>query len=420
MKIIATVNYEYIEEARKAGRQGVVLQGSAGSGKTFAGLQWCALTAASTEGIRIAIYRQFRQSCKEALVPDFKRIMGDEFLNKWDDKRWNGSDLIYRFPNGATIEFLGCENAGKLKGKRSDVAYVNEVNEVNREAFNQVNMRTGFTICDLNPSHAHWIYDFRADPEFDYKETTFRDNPMLPEGQRNTILGYEPTKENIGRRTADDAMWQIYGLGKPATLKGLIFNNWVESDEWPDVNACERVGYGCDIGFVDPTTVVECRLSRNTLYVRQRVWSFGLTDLPNPESYESSLVEECQDNEVKQDLPIYVDNAYPQSIKALRSYKFNALPCEKGAGSIMEGIMMLRRYRIKIHSSSRQLVKEFSSYCWKMDGGGLPMDKPLENGNDHGIDAIRYFAKAQLANAMMGNPRQKRIGRAVRGAVKHY
>lgn len=230
MKITATVNYEYIEEARKAGKQGVVLQGSAGSGKTFAGLQWCALTAASTEGIRIAIYRQFRQSCKEALVPDFKRIMGDEFLNKWDDKRWNGSDLIYRFPNGATIEFLGCENAGKLKGKRSDVAYVNEVNEVNREAFNQVNMRTGFTICDLNPSHAHWIYDFRADPEFDYKETTFRDNPMLPEGQRNTILGYEPTKENIGRRTADDAMWQIYGLGKPATLKGLIFNNWVESE----------------------------------------------------------------------------------------------------------------------------------------------------------------------------------------------
>lgn len=421
MDVAVTKNFFAIENAFNSGKKGIVLRGSAGSSKTFSALQWLAYHGIKTPKRRIGCYRQFRSSAKESLVADFKKIMGDEegMLDKWNQDGWNESDLRYLYAGGTTQTFIGCDKAHKRKGKREDISYFNEVTECNRESYDQVAMRSSFMIMDFNPSHAHWIDDFRANPDFAWEDSSFRDNPMLPIGQKNTILGYEPTKENIAKRTADEAMWKIYGLGEPASLKGRIFNNWVETDEWPELHTCERRGYGCDVGHVDPTTVIECRFSQNTLFLRQRVWASGLTDLPNPESYESSLVEECDEQGVHKDQPVYVDNAYPQTVKALRSHGYNALPCEKGAGSVMEGIMMMRRFTIKIHSSSRQLIKEFASYCWKMDNGGIPMDKPLENGNDHGIDAVRYWVKKQLSSVMLGNPRGKRIGRA-RGATKRY
>lgn len=420
MEVSVTKNFFAIDNAFNAGKKGIVLRGSAGSSKTFSAIQWLSYHGMKNKA-RMGVYRQFRSSAKESVAEDFKKILSDEdgMLDKWNPDGWNQSDLRYTFDTGSTLSFIGCDKASKRKGKREDISYFNEVTECNRESYDQVAMRSSFMILDFNPSHAHWVDKFKANDDFVWVDSTFRDNPMLPEGQRATILGYEPTKDNIARLTADDAMWQIYGLGMPAILKGRIFNNWEETTEWPDVNACERRGYGCDIGFVDPTTVIECRLAHNTLYLRQKVWAWGITDLPNPERFETSLVEACQDNGVTTDQPIYVDNAYPQTIKALRSYKFNAIPCEKGRGSILEGIMMLRRFRIKIHVDSPQLIKEFASYCWKMDLGGIPMDKPLENGFDHGIDSVRYWAKAQLSNTMMGNPRGKRTTRA-RGAVKHY
>ena len=418
--IKVTVNFVRVEKAKAEGKDGIVLQGSAGSSKTFSVLQWLAKHASSTPNERVSCYRQFRSSVKETLVADFKRIMSEEagMMGIWDEKCWNASDLKYSFNNGSVIAFNGCDKAANRKGKRDDISYINEVTEVNYESFNQIAMRTSFVIADFNPSYDHFIYKFRGNPDYAYFDSTFRDNPLLPDGERRTILGYEPTKENISKGTADDAMWQIYGLGKPAILKGLIFRNWVESDEWPELAACERVGYGCDVGFVDPTTVIECRFSRNTLYLRQRVWATGVTDLPNPESHEDSLVELCEGAEVPRDQPIYVDCAYPQTVKALRSHRFNAISCTKGKDSIAEGIQLLKRFKIKIHADSRQLIKEFASYTWKLDHGGMMTNVPIDDFN-HGIDAVRYWAKAQLGSVGLGNIGKKRVATA-KGRVRRF
>lgn len=396
-----TINFSYIEDAFQQKKLGVVLQGSAGSAKTFSALQWIVYYAGQNTNKRIAIYRQFRASAKETLVVDFKRIMGEDFFDCWDDDCWNGSDLVYTFPSGTVVEFIGCDKAYKRKGKRSDISYINEVTEVNRDSFDQINMRTSFMICDFNPSHDHFIYGFRANPDFGYHESTFRDNPKLPEGERATILGYEPTDQNIRRGTANHAKWQIYGLGKPAKLEGLIFTNWEETDEWPNIDACERRGYGCDVGFIDPTVVVNCRLAHNTLYLRQEVWETGITDLPNPESPLESLVERCEAANVSKSEPIYVDCAYPQTVAALSTYGYNAVASTKGKGSVMEGIQLLQRFKIKIHASSRQLIHEFGSYTWRIDPRGTQKQEPIDDFN-HGIDAVRYWALIQLVSAGLG------------------
>jgi phage terminase large subunit len=419
--IKATVNFEHIEAAKAAGKDGVILQGSAGSSKTFSALQWLAIYASSHPNQRISCYRQFRSSVKETLVADFLRIMSDEdgMLGLLDHKAWNASDLIYRFDNGSVIRFNGCDKAANRKGKRDDISYMNEVTEINYDSFNQIAMRTSFVIADFNPSYDHFIYKFRGNPDYAYHDSTFRDNPLLPEGERRTILGYEPTKENINKGTADEAMWNIYGLGKPAILKGLVFTNWVESDEWPDISACERVGYGCDVGFVDPTTVVECRFSRNTLFLKQHVYETGLTDLPNPEQDGGSLVEACDVAQIRKDLPIYVDCAYPQTVKALRSYGYNAISCEKGKGSILEGIALMRRFKIALHPNSRQLIREFASYTWKKDPQGIWKNEPVDDWN-HLIDAVRYWCKAQMPAVGVSHKTRARRVSVARGGVKRF
>ena len=398
--ISVTVNFIRIQKAKDDQKDGCILQGSAGSSKTFSVMQWLAQHASKTPNERISCYRQFRSSVKETLVADFKRIMSEEegMMGIWDDKCWNASDLRYVFRNGSVIAFNGCDKAENRKGKRDDISYMNEVTEVNYESFNQIAMRTSFVIADFNPSYDHFIYRFRNNPDYAYHDSTFRDNPLLPAGERKTIE----------KGTADDAMWQIYGMGKPAILKGLIFTNWTESTEWPELAACERRGYGCDVGFVDPTTVIECRFAMNTLYLRQRVWDVGMTDLPNPESSDSSLVEMMDEVGIPKDQPIYVDCAYPQTVKALKSYRFNAISCTKGKDSIAEGIQLLRRFKIKIHSDSRQLIKEFASYTWKVNPQGMVTNTPIDKYN-HGIDAVRYWAKAQMPAVALGNRGAKRV-----------
>lgn len=423
-EIKATINFQFIEAAKNEGKDGVILQGSAGSSKTISALQWLGQFAASHPGQRISCYRQFRSSVKETLVADFLAVMGEGWINEsgrpcngmqiWDDKCWNASDLLYKFHNGSVIRFNGCDKAANRKGKRDDISYINEITEVNYDSYNQIAMRTSFVICDFNPSFSHFIYGFRANPDFAYHVTTFRDNPMLPDGERKTILSYEPTKFNKERGTADDALWSIYGLGKPALMKGLIFKNWIETTEWPAPEACERRGFGMDVGFVDPTTLIECRFAQNTLYLRQRVWATGITDLPNPESGEDSLVELMDQEEIPKDWSIYTDNAYPQTIKACRSHGYNAMPCLKGAGSILDGIRIMQRFKIKIHADSRQLIQEFSSYTWKIDQQGVVTGVPIDNWN-HGIDSVRYWCIKQLGSVMQGAARSRRPQRATGG-----
>lgn len=419
--ISVTVNFIRIQKAKDDGKDGCILRGSAGSSKTFSVMQWLSQHASKTPNQRVSCYRQFRSSVKETLVADFKRIMGegDGMMGIWDEKCWNASDLRYKFRNGSIIAFNGCDKAENRKGKRDDISYMNEVTEVNYESFNQIAMRTSFVIADFNPSYDHFIYRFRNNPDYAYHDSTFRDNPLLPAGERKTILGYEPTKENIEKGTADEAMWQIYGMGMPAILKGLIFTNWTESTEWPELAACERRGFGCDVGFVDPTTVIECRFAMNTLYLRQKVWDVGMTDLPNPESSDSSLVEMMEEAGIPKDQPIYVDCAYPQTVKALKSYRFNAISCTKGKDSIAEGIQLLRRFKIKIHCDSRQLIKEFASYTWKVNPQGMITNTPIDKYN-HGIDAVRYWAKAQLP--AVGLTHLQRISRVkvAQGGMPRY
>jgi phage terminase large subunit len=85
---------------------------------------------------------------------------------------------------------------------------------------------------------------------------------------------------------------------------------------------------------------------------------------------------------------IIADNQ-PQSIYEIRQAGFNIRPAYKGPESVMTGIDILKRFRIKVTKRSLNIIRELKNYKWKEDAAGNTINQPVDKFN-HGIDAVRY------------------------------
>ena len=89
--------------------------------------------------------------------------------------------MIYYF-NQHKVEFISVDEPQKIRGRKRNILFINEANELTYEDFRQLIMRTtGEVILDFNPSDPiHWIYDELM--ERDDAETfisTYKDNAFL-------------------------------------------------------------------------------------------------------------------------------------------------------------------------------------------------------------------------------------------------
>jgi phage terminase large subunit len=90
---------------------------------------------------------------------DFLEIM--KTLDIYDVARHNKSEHIYTFGNGSIVEFFSVDDEQKIRGRKRDLAWCNEANELYYDDFTQLNMRTeGKLIFDYNPSESNsWLYE---------------------------------------------------------------------------------------------------------------------------------------------------------------------------------------------------------------------------------------------------------------------
>ena len=93
---------------------------------------------------------------------------------------------------------------------------------------------------------------------------------------------------------------------------------------------------------------------------------------------------------------IIADNAEMKSIAELNGLGLHVIPCVKGAGSIINGIDILKRYKLHITRRSVGIRREVVNYKWKIDKAtGEPTNVPVDAFN-HGLDAVRYVALKHL------------------------
>ena len=379
--------YDKTVLAEKQGYKIICHEGGSRSSKTWSIFQFFLLKALAGENLSFTIVRDRLTWIKSTLLKDLKEICAKYEINISPKVNINRSEQIYNI-NGSEFAFYGLDYAEKLHGRSQDWFWINEVMEVGQKHFDQLEMRTRIGgILDYNPySDNHWVFDLHKRPDVKFIKSTMLDNDFLPAQIRNKILSYQPTEENIERGTADNYMWQVYGLGNKSKLKGSVFENWDIVDSVP--SEARFIGYGQDFGYAnDPTALIALYMMDNELYWDQLIYDKGLTNQDIAVEYEHLYIGKSEE--------IFADSSEPKSIEEIRKNGFNIKPTKKGADSIMYGIDLLKQYKMHITKRSSDLENELRKYKYQEDKVGNVINKPVDAFN-HGIDAMRYIAVMKL------------------------
>ena len=357
-----------------------VEQGGTRSGKTYNILLWIILHySTSNKGMVVTICRKAFPSLRASVMRDFFEILRgmhmyrEEYHNKSSNEYWL---------NGNLIEFISLDQPQKIRGRKRDVLYLNEANELFFEDWQQLIFRTkGKVILDYNPSDTfHWIYE-RVIPreDCDFYQTTYKDNPFL----EDTIVS-----EIERLKDTDEDYWRVYGLGERGASRATIFQ-YTTGDQQGDL-----ISYGLDFGFTnDPTSLVKVTKKDGSLYLKELIYS---TNLTNPD-----ISDKLRDLGLTRHDEIWADSAEPKSIEELHRMGWNVKPTAKGRDSIMIGIDVLKRHKLVVTTDSPNLVKELQNYKWLEDKNGNLLNKPVDKYN-HAIDAIRYATFNRLSRPNFG------------------
>jgi phage terminase large subunit len=378
-KIQTNIVYKHLVNSDK---KIVVEQGGTRSGKTYNILLFIIFHYCTHNTNKIiTICRKTFPSLRATVLRDFLQILNH--YQVYRDEYHNKSSSEYNL-FGNLIEFTSLDQSQKIRGRKRDLLFINEGNELYWEDWQQLIFRTQERIIlDFNPSDEyHWIYDnviTRKDCAF-YK-TTYLDNPFLEDVIRDEI---ERLKET------DDQYWQIYGLGERASSINTIFK-YAEVNKIPD--DAKLISYGMDFGYSnDPTTLVSVFVMEHNLYIKEHLYRTQMTTQDiNIFLREQNLLTN----------PIYADSAEPRLIAELRRMGHNIFPSLKGKDSINAGIDLLKRYKLHITSDSNNAIQEFRNYKWKEDKSGRLINIP-EDKHNHIIDPCRYATYSILSRPNFG------------------
>lgn len=358
-------------------------QGGTRSGKTYNILLWIVFAYSyENTGHTITIVRKTFPALRASTMRDFFEILMKYDL--YSEDRHNKTNHEYHL-NGNLIEFISLDQPQKIRGRKREMLYINEANELSFEDWSQLVFRTtGKIILDYNPSDAtSWIYD-KVIPrdDADFYKTTYLDNPFL---DASIISEIERLKET------DIDHWRIYGEGERGSGRANIFQFTIV-DKIPE--AAQLISYGLDFGYsVDPSALVATYRLDDTIFVDQLIYKTNCTN--------ADLAALMRDHEVSRFDMIFADSAEPKSIEELRRMGFKIKPTAKGKDSINAGIDLLKRYKICTTKRSTDLIKEFESYRWKQDKDGNLINKPVDAFN-HAIDALRYSVFNSLSKPSFG------------------
>ena len=359
----------------------VVEQGGTRSGKTYNIILWIIFYyCGKNEGKTITIARKTFPAVRSSVMRDFIDILKAADLYREENHNKSNSEYIL---NGNLVEFISMDQPQKIRGRKRDLAFLNEANELTFEDWQQIIFRTnGRIILDYNPSDTfHWIYD-KVIPrdDVDFFQTTYKDNPFLDD----TII-----KEIERLRDTDEHYWRVYGLGERGTNRAQVFQ-FTTIQQIPQT--AKFLSFGLDFGFTnDPSALVGCYKEGDNLYFEELLYSTNLTN--------QDLAREFSKLEIGRYDEIFGDSSEPKSIEELHRMGWNIKPTQKGADSVNAGIDMLKRY--KIHIIGSNLMKEMENYKWLEDKNGNLLNKPEDKYN-HLIDALRYGVYNKLSKPNYG------------------
>lgn len=365
MEIKSTVIFEKNYEAlNDPSIRFVINEGGSRSSKTYSLCQLVIIYCLQNNNKVVSIIRKTFPALRATVLRDFIEILKE--LNIYSVEDHNKSEHIYTFPNGSIVEFFSVDDEQKIRGRKRDIAWCNEANELYFDDFTQLNMRTeNKLIFDYNPSEStSWLYELPMEESVLIK-STYKDNPFLPQSIRAQI-------EDLKR--TDEALYQIYALGEKAISKSNIYSNWTFIPHRPArfVNYV----YGLDFGYNHPTALMRVYWCDNDIYIEPVIYESYLTT--------PMLIDKMQSFNIEKTVTIVADYARPEIIAELNNAGYDVQNANK---VVKKGIDNIKTFGV-FCQDDKAIRKEYENYKWKKVGDMIT-DEPVKMWDD-AMDAIRY------------------------------
>lgn len=401
-------NFNRLNESIRRDKTSVLcLEGGGRSGKTrdicsflvtlaVLGTEYIDISTGQEHPIKsVFVVGETLASLKLRAIKDFTDHLKD--YDCYEVSSHRKSDPISYTIRDTTFFFMGADDPEKFKGPTCDIAWINEpVPFFNKTAFEYIKQRAGwFVVMDWNPvlpDGAHWCYDVADRAESILIKSTILTNPLAPAGSKHTILGYEPTPENIQNGTANERLWKIFGLGVRAVFEGLVYQtNWHPISERPAPNELQLVGYGLDFGYSNDQTAMVAIYKYRTKLKGVRPAIFIKTILYEVGLFNSDIASRLAENSEFIKSRYVVCDIAPKDIDELRvKHKLNTIPARKGAGSRLAGVAKCNDFDLYcLKSDPINTERNTYSYIKKRGEDGKYTNEPSD-GKDHALDAMRY------------------------------
>lgn len=347
------------------------------------------LVAMSTSRkLRILCTREYQSSIKESvhqLLTDQIWNMGlaNRFAITRDSIRSNiGSEFIFKGLRANPMEIKSLEGI--------DIAWTEEAQSISdnsweiliptiRKPNSEIWLSWNTGEVD-DPTYKRFV----TNPPDDCisKKATYRDNPYFPlvlEKERLYLQRVDPD--------AYDHVWE----GNPKSISdACVFKNKYVVEEF-EVPKNVRFFHGADFGYSnDPSTLISSYIDKGDLWIPYEAYGVGVELDELPQLYS--------DVPTYKDWKIFADSARPDTISHLKTkHHLNIESCDKGKGSVEDGIAYLRKFPvIHIHQRCKHMAEEAKLYSWKQDAKTKEVLPILIDKHNHCWDALRYAHCKQM------------------------
>lgn len=369
-----------------------VAHGGRGSAKShsFAKL---AVVRASREKIRILCVRETQNSIKDSVHKLLKEKIYELGLNKFfhitetSIKSWTGAEFIFKGLRGNVDDIKSTEGV--------DICWVEEAESATEDSWKilipTIRKELSEIWVSFNPeaekSPTYQRFVKSPPPNAIVIEMNWRDNPWFPE-----VLRVEMERDKLVDFDTYEWIWE--GKVKKYS-QDVIFRDRLEVTDFETPQGVQLY-FGADFGFsVDPNVLVRCFIKDQCLWIDHELYGVGI-ELEELEAGWDSVPGARR-------WKIRADCERPDTISFMKGKKFDVIACEKGPGSVEDGIVWLRKFKkIYIHTRCAGAKKDFENYRWKRDrvtNDILPI--PLDKFN-HVPDAIRYALEPMIKKKVSG------------------
>ena len=357
----------------------LLVEGSAGSGKTLFACSKVIFWAINNPNSRIGVFRKTLPSLKKTSWLEIRKLLDTHGI-EYEENRSDGTIVL---SNNATITFSGLDDLQKVRSLNLDYIYIEQAEEIDRDTYLELKLRLRGSGADVTYRQAllvvqpseptHWIYEYFHNMKYGkVVHFSFRENPFLPDDHKEY---YERLKE------IDYDAYRRYSLGEWGMLSSLIFKNW-------DTDTRDTFNYyaiGIDFGWAVPSAVLLVGFYDNEPYILDEVYEKELT---TEELFEQTKEMVVRNGLCFEDIDLaFGDAASPDRIQNLNEWGLFTEPSIK---DVSAKINTAKLTQIHIDADKcPNTIKEIQSYTWRKNRDGTILDVPVKM-NDHAMDAMMY------------------------------